>query len=112
MPPPVQRPVGLGEPVRINVHGSLLRWKRVQRVPHLHDASPARGEHAVLQRVEGLPVDRRHEAAGDEAEEHAGGEVVLADAVAHLEVLVEHSRESKRYRLDSISLSSSLVGLR
>lgn len=40
-------------------------------------------------------MDGRDEAAGGEAEDHAGGEVVFADAVAQLEVLVEHGAEGE-----------------
>lgn len=40
-------------------------------------------------------MDGRDEAAGDEAEDHAGGEVVFADTVGELEVLVEHGAEGE-----------------
>lgn len=41
-------------------------------------------------------MDRRHEAAGDEAKQDTGREVVLPDAMAHLEILVEHGGEGER----------------
>ncbi len=40
-------------------------------------------------------MDGRDEAAGGEAEEDAGGKVVFAEAVAELEVLVEHGAQGE-----------------
>lgn len=40
-------------------------------------------------------MNRRDEATGDEAENDAGREVVFADAVGQLEVLVEHGAEGE-----------------
>lgn len=44
-------------------------------------------------------MDRGHEAAGYEAEDHAWGEIVFSESMAELEVLVEHCAEGKRDRL-------------
>lgn len=41
-------------------------------------------------------MDGGHEAAGGETEDDAGGEVMFADAVGELEVLVEHCAEGER----------------
>lgn len=71
-------------------------------MPNLEDAGAAKREHAVLQAVEAFAVDRGHEAAGGEAEDDAGREVVLADSMAELEVLVEHGSEGERDRLGEV----------
>lgn len=46
-------------------------------------------------------MDGRDEAAGDEAEDYAGSEVVFSEAVAQLEVLVEHGAEGEGDGLES-----------
>ena len=73
-----------------------------QGIPHIHDCRPARGEHGVLQAVEILAVDGRHEFAGCEAFEDARWKVVFADAGAELEVLVEHDAEGERDGLSAL----------
>lgn len=77
-------------------HRPLLRGQRGQSAPHLHDASPPRREHAVLQTVQILPVDRGYEFTRQEAEQDPWRQVVLAYALGHLEVLVEHGPERQR----------------
>lgn len=44
-------------------------------------------------------MDGRYEFACHETEEDPRREIVLADTVAELEVLVEHCAEGERYRL-------------
>lgn len=77
----------------------LVPRERVDRRPHLHDARSPGRQHAVLQAVQVFAVDGWHKFARQEAQEHAGREVVLADACGHLEVLVKHSTEGKGDRL-------------
>lgn len=60
-----------------------------QQPPQLRHTDPSRRQHAVLQAVEALAVDGRHEAARGEAEEDARRQVVFSDAPAQLEVLAE-----------------------
>ena len=48
-------------------------------------------------------MNRGHEFASCETEEDAWGEVVRADAVAELEVLVEHQAEGQRDGLKFVS---------
>lgn len=50
--------------------------------PEFCDSSAAGWEHAVLETVKDSTVDGRDEAAGDQAEDDAGGEVVFSEAVA------------------------------
>ena len=63
--------------------------------PHFPDAGATGRQHAVLQAVEVLAVNGRNELARNQAEEDARGEVVLADALGHLKILVEHGVEGK-----------------
>lgn len=86
---------GLPTPIPIRTHKPLLS----QPTPHLKNTCPPRRQHAILQAIEAFAVDGRDEAAGGEAEEDAGGEVVFADAVAELEVLVEHGAKGEGDRL-------------
>ena len=72
---------------------SPRRRRRIQRVHHLRNAGAPSRQHAVLEAVPVLPVDRRPELAGEEAKKNSRGEVVLADPAAHLEVLMEHGLE-------------------
>lgn len=60
-----------------------------EKLPELPNAHPLHRQHAVLQRVQILPMNRGHELAGDETDKDAGREVVLAEAVAELGVLGE-----------------------
>lgn len=73
----------------------LIVLVRRQARPELEDAGSAGGQHTVLQAVQVLAVDGRHEAPRDEAEEDTGRDVVFADAVAELAVLVEHVPEAE-----------------
>lgn len=52
-------------------------------------------------------MNRRHEFAGGETPKNSWGEIVFADAVTKLEVLVEHCTKCKRYRLGVVSKSLS-----
>ena len=71
-----------------------VRWRLLgQSVPHLKDASPLSREHAVLETVETFAVDWWDEAAGSKVEENAWREVVFADTVSKLEILIEHGPE-------------------
>lgn len=54
-----------------------------------------RRKHAILQTIEILAVDGWDEFARRETEEDAGGEVVFADSVSELEILVEHGAEGE-----------------
>lgn len=60
-----------------------------QKLPQIPNRDPLHRQHAVLQTVEILPMNRRDELAGHEAEEDARGEVVFAEAVPELVVLGE-----------------------
>lgn len=71
-----------------------------EHCPHLgHPSSPS-GQHAVLHAVQVAAVDGWYEAAGDQAEDNAGCEVVFAESVAKLEVLVEHGTQREGYGLE------------
>jgi hypothetical protein len=76
-----------------------LRHLGVDSSPHFPHGGSASWQHAVLQAVEILAVDGRNVFPCQEAEEDAGREVMLADAMGHLEVLVEHGTEGKWDRL-------------
>lgn len=82
----------------IHGHSISLLFRRLssQSMPHIHYSSSARGEHAVLQTVEVLAVDWRYEFASGKTQKDAWRQIVLADTIAELEVLVEHSTECKR----------------
>ena len=72
-------------------------WRLLREpVPRLEDARPPRRQHAVLQAVEAPPMNGREELARHQAQYDAGREVVLVDAVAELEVLVEHGAQGER----------------
>ena len=73
-------------------HGSLLR----EPIPCLEDTRTLRGQHAVLEAVEALAVDRRQELTCDEAQNDAGREVMFVDTVSELEVLIEHGAQRER----------------
>lgn len=60
-----------------------------QNLPQLPNRHPLHRQHAVLQAVQILSMNRGYELAGDEAEEDAWGEVVFSEAVAELGVLGE-----------------------
>jgi hypothetical protein len=64
-------------------------------MPHIHNPRSARRQHAVLEGIKVFAVDRGHEFACCETQEHARRDVVFADAVAELEILVEHGAEGK-----------------
>ena len=49
-------------------------------------------------------MNRRYEFPGCEAREHAWGEIVFADAVAQLKVLMEHGAKSQGYGLHVINI--------
>lgn len=51
-------------------------------------------------------MDGRHEAARDQAQEDTGRDVVLADTVAKLAVLVEHFPEAERDGLRQKAIST------
>ena len=81
-------------------------WRLLREpIPRLEDARPLRRQHAVLETVEALAVDRREELARHQAQDDAGGKVVLVDPVAELEVLVEHGPQGERDRLTQIYIS-------
>lgn len=91
-------------PIRQYRHLYLRRprlWgrERIDGLPHLHDARPPRREHAVLEAIEILPVDGRHELARQETEQDPRRQVMFPDTLPHLEVLVEHGPEGKWDRL-------------
>jgi hypothetical protein len=60
-----------------------------EQLPQIPDRHPLHRQHGVLHAIQILPMNRRHELAGDEAEEDARGEIVFAQAVAQLGVLGE-----------------------
>ncbi len=70
-----------------------------QHRPDLGHACPPCREHAVLHAVQVAAVNGRDEAARHEAEDDTRCQVMLAEAVAKLEVLVEHGAEWERNRL-------------
>ena len=81
-------------------------WRLLREpIPRLEHARPLRRQHAVLEAVEALAVDRREELARHQAQDDAGGEVVLVDPVAELEVLVEHGPQGERDGLTQIYIS-------
>ena len=61
--------------------------------PHLEYRRALGWQHAILQAIEAFAVDGGHEAAGDETENDSGREVVFAESVAELEVLIERCTE-------------------
>lgn len=103
MPPTVKSRRVWRKLIGVDVDGSLLRRQGVEGFPHLHDAGSPGRKHAVLQGVEVLTVDRRDETARDKAEQNPGREIVLPDAVAHLEILVKHCGEGERNWLHRVS---------
>ena len=68
-------------------------------MPELTDAYALYRQHAILQAIQVLPVDRRHKLPRDQAQEDARGEVVFPEPVAELEVLGEGLRERQGYGL-------------
>jgi hypothetical protein len=80
-----------------------------QPVPDLKHAGTVCREHAVLHTVEVSTVYGRHELAGDEAQNYAQGEVVFAQPVAELEVLVEHGAEREGNGLFNVSMIALLL---
>lgn len=52
-------------------------------------------------------MDRREELARDEAQNDAGGKIVLLDTVSELEVLVEHGAQREGDRLHTVYLSAA-----
>ena len=73
-------------------------WQRhgVERRPHFPNAHPLGREHAVLETVQVLAVKRGHQLAGQQTKEDPGREVVLADPLAKLKVLIEDGLEGER----------------
>lgn len=76
----------------------LLRLLRQSR-PNLHHPRPPSREHAVLHAVEDPAVNGWYEAARHQAQDNARVEVVLAQAVCQLKVLIKHGTEGERNRL-------------
>lgn len=70
--------------------------------PDFHHPGPAGWQHAVLHAVQVAAVDRGHEAAGDQAQDDTGREIVFPETVSKLEVLVEHGSEREGNRLYQI----------
>jgi hypothetical protein len=70
-----------------------------ESIPHFHYTGSSSRKHAILQAVKVFAVNWRDKFAGCKAEKHAGREIVFADTVAKLEVLVEHGSECERNRL-------------
>lgn len=54
-------------------------------------------------------MNRRHEAASNEAEDDTGGEVVFAKSVAELEILVEHRTQRERNGLNQRCQKGAIV---
>lgn len=73
-----------------------------QHRPDLGHACSPRRQHAVLHAVQIAAVNRRHEAARHETEDDTRCQVMLAEAVAKLEVLVKHGAEREGNRLGVI----------
>ena len=57
-------------------------------------------------------MNGREELTGHQAEDDAGGEIVLVDPVAELEVLVEHGAQGERDGLAQVLISVALVSSR
>lgn len=94
--PPTCQPAKLARTPQLAINNgylALLAKQVIDRRPHAHDAGALRGEHAVLETVQILAVDGRNEFTGQQAQDDTRREVVLADAGAELEVLVEHGAE-------------------
>jgi hypothetical protein len=71
MPPPI--PIqSLPIYFQVVIKPRLLRCLGSQCMPHVHDACSASRQHAILEAVEILSVDGRHEFAGCETEEYSG----------------------------------------
>lgn len=79
-----------------------------QHRPDLRHPRATSWEHAILHAVQVAAVDGGHESAGDKTEYHPRREVVFAETMAQLEVLVEHCAERKGDRLVDISPLSSV----
>ena len=80
--------------------------------PQLRDPGSLSRQHTVLKTVKILPVDRWHKSARDQAEEDSRRKVMLPDAVAELEILVEHCTEWEWNRLGiyvSLNAISSML---
>lgn len=61
---PISSPVPIeSSPIHLELRvcGRLRRRLRRQSVPHIHDTCPASGQHAILETVEVLAVNGRHE---------------------------------------------------
>jgi hypothetical protein len=82
-------------PVDFQIEHSLFLWGLGSRqcIPHVPNTSTTSRQHAVLQAVKILAVNWWYEFACCETGENMRRKVVLANAVAELEVLVEHCRE-------------------
>lgn len=78
----------------------LLRLLRQSR-PNLHHSRPPSREHAVLHAVEDAAVNGRHKTTRHQAEDDAGVEVMLAQTVRQLKVLIKHGAEGERNRLSN-----------
>ncbi len=91
-----------------------VHWRRPtaihQASPKLTDTGAAGWKHAVLQAVQIPAVNRWHEAAGCQAQDDAGRKVMFADAVAELEVLVEHGAEGERDGLCTLVVEEAWRG--
>lgn len=70
-----------------------------QKPPKLTNCHPLHWQHAVLQTIQILPMNRRDELAGDEAQKDTRRQIMLAYADAQLVVLCESLRQWKRYGL-------------
>ena len=90
-------------PIDFQIEHSLFLWRlrSRQRIPHVPDTSTTSRQHAVLKAVQILAVNWWHEFACCETGEHMRRKVVLANAVAELEVLVEHCRECEGNGLEA-----------
>lgn len=76
---------------RTSPAASITAFLRLrEHCPYFSHSCSASWQHAILHAVQVAAVDGWHEAAGDKAEDDPRCEVVLAEAVAELEVLIEH----------------------
>lgn len=71
---------------------SLISTRRSRRqlLPELCDSDSAGGQHAVLETVEVLAVNRRHKTATDKTEKDTRRDVMFADSIGKLRVFVKH----------------------
>ena len=69
---------------------SNLRSLLAKLCPQLTDSHALLGQHAVLETVQVLAMNRRHKTPSDQAQYHAWRHVVLPYAIAQLKVLVQH----------------------